>query len=240
MTKEIIIDRIPEEFMYKRLDDGQTCSGECYQTKDGRLFKRYKFPINYYNILKNIADYYQCNHLVLPQEFYFLQSMKEENFIGYIRALVTGQTFGNLDDNINMLKFIKALDFLEKEMIDNSRRGLLYVDMNKNNLYYTKDEEIKVIDQDLYDIVFSHPYIRPVPDSMKDLASTILSVFFTPNKFTNKRIYDNITKCGAHVGGVLRPSQLLSETSDILESTYHTTIETLGDFRKNLELAREK
>lgn len=240
MTKEIVIDKIPEEFMYKRLDDGKSFSGECYETKDGRLFKKYKFPINYYQVLKNIADYYKCNHLVLPEEFYFLENMKEENFIGYIRVLVKGQTFANLDDNINLLKFIKALEFLEKEMILNSRRGLLYVDMNKNNLYYTKEGEIKVIDQDQYDLVFGHSYIRPIPDSMKDLASTIISVFFTPREFTNKQICDNITKCGAHVGGVLMPSQLLSETAEILESNYHSTIVTLGDFRKKLELAREK
>lgn len=240
MTKEIVLDKIPEEFMYKRLDNGTSFSGECYQTKDGRLFKKYKFPINYYKILKNIADYYRCNHLVLPEEFYFLANMEEENFIGYIRAIVSGQSFGNLDENINLLKFISALEFLEKEMIVNSRHGLLYIDMNKSNLFYTEDGEIKVIDQDQYDIVFDHPYIRPIPDSMKDLASTVISVFFTPREFTNKKICDNITKCGAHIGGVLRPSQLLSETADILESTYHSTIETLGDFRKNLELAREK
>ena len=240
MTKEIVLDKIPEEFMYKRLDNGTSFSGECYQTKDGRLFKKYKFPINYYKILKNIADYYRCNHLVLPEEFYFLANMEEENFIGYIRAIVSGQSFGNLDENINLLKFISALEFLEKEMIVNSRHGLLYIDMNKSNLFYTEDGEIKVIDQDQYDIVFDHPYIRPIHDSMKDLASTVISVFFTPREFTNKKICDNITKCGAHIGGVLRPSQLLSETADILESTYHSTIETLGDFRKNLELAREK
>lgn len=240
MTKEIVVDKIPEEFMYKRLDDGTSFSGECYETKDGRLFKKYKYPINYYNVLKNIADYYRCNHLVLPEEFYFLKNMKEENFIGYIRSLVTGQTFGNLDENINLLKFIKSLEFLEKEMILNSRKGLLYVDMNKDNLYYTPNGEIKVIDQDHYELVFDHIYIRPVPDSMKDLASTILSVFFTPREFTNKQICDNITKCGAHVGGVLRPSELLSETAEILENTYHSTIVTLGDFRKKLELAREK
>ena len=41
MTKEIIIDSIPEEFMYKKLGD-DSCSGVCYETKDGRLFKKYK------------------------------------------------------------------------------------------------------------------------------------------------------------------------------------------------------
>ena len=238
MTKEIVVNTIPEDLMFKKIADGT--SGECYETKDGRLFKKYKFPINYYRILKNIADYYRCNHLALPEEFYFLESLKEEHFVGYVRALVTGQSFGNLDENLNLLKFISALEFLEKEMIINARNGLLYVDMNKNNLYYTPEGEIKVIDQDQYDLVFGHPYIRPIPDSMKDLASTIISVFFTPREFTNKQICDNITKCGAHVGGVLKPSQLLSETAEILESTYHSTIVTLGDFRKNLELAREK
>ena len=239
MTKEIVINSIPEEFMYKKLG-GQSCSGDCYETKDGRVFKKYKSSINYYQILKNIADYYRCSHLVLPEEFYFLKSLKEENFIGYTRALVNGVTFSNLQDNINMIKFIKALEFLEREMIENSRRGLLYVDMNKENLIYTPENEIKVIDQDLYDIVFSHPYIKPVPDSMKDLASTIISVMFNSFDFPNEKINANINKCGAHVGGRLTPSQLLTETANILESTQGTTIQTLGDFRKNIELARKR
>ena len=103
MTKEIVVNTIPEDLMYKKIADGT--SGECYETKDGRLFKKYKFPINYYRILKNIADYYRCNHLALPEEFYFLESLKEEHFVGYVRALVTGQSFGNLDENLNLLKF---------------------------------------------------------------------------------------------------------------------------------------
>jgi hypothetical protein len=238
MAKEIVIDKIPEEFTYKKL--GESCSGECYETKDGRVFKKYKFPITYYQSLKNIADYYKCNHLVLPEEFYFLKNMKEENFIGYIRALVTGTTFAHLEDNVEMVKFINALEFLEREMVANSRRSLLYVDMNQDNLFLTPNNEIKVIDQDLYEIIGYHPYIRPVPDSMKDLASTIIHIFFSGREFTDKRICDNIRKCGAHIGGILRPSQLLSETSEILEQDCGSSIRTLGDFRKNLELAREK
>ena len=240
MTKEIVIDKIPEDFMYKKLGNGKSCSGECYQTKDGRVFKKYKFPITYYKCLRDISNYYKCNHLVLPEEFYFLKNLSEENLIGYIRQLVTGNTFSNLPDNIQMMKFIKALEFLEREMVVNSSKGLFYVDMNQENMFYTPNDEIKVIDQDLYEIIFSHPYIRPVPDSMKDLACTIISVFFTPQKFTDERIYDKIRKCGAHVGGILRPSQLLEETSELLETECDTSIITLGDFRKGIELIREK
>ena len=238
MTKEIVIDSIPDDFMYKQL--GEACSGSCYQTKDGRVFKKYKFPISYYKCLKSIADYYRCNHLVLPEEFYFLKNLSEDNFIGYTRQLVNGFTFSNLPDRIEMIKFIKALEFLEREMVANSRRGLLYVDMNQENMFYTQSNEIKVIDQDLYDIIDYHPYIRPIPDSMKDLASTIIYIFFPGREFTDKKICDNIRKCGAHVGGVLRPSQLLSETSEIFERDYDASILTLGDFRKNIELVKEK
>ncbi len=238
MTKEIVIDKIPEEFTHIKL--GESCSGEVYETKKGKAFKKYKFPIKYYQCLKDIADYYRCNHLVLPEEFYFLKNLTEENFIGYTRQLVNGITFENLPNKIEMVKFIKALEFLEREMYANSRRGLLYVDMNQGNLFYTPNNEIKVIDRDMYEIVTYHPYIRPVPDSMKDLASTIIHIFFTGREFTDKRIYDNIRKCGAHIGGILRPSQLLSETSEILEQDCGSSIQTLGDFRKNIELIRVK
>ena len=31
-------------------------SGICYKTSDGRLFKKYKYTIDYYKVLKNMTD----------------------------------------------------------------------------------------------------------------------------------------------------------------------------------------
>ena len=237
-AKEVVLMQIPEEYKYKRLNDG--ISGTCYETLDGRVFKEYKYSINYYSLLKNIANQYKCNHLELPEEFIFLTKLDERNFIGYLRQLVSGEIFEHLSDDINIGNFIKALDLLEREMIDNSRRGLVYIDMNSSNMFYTPQEEIKVIDHDLYDISFFQSFRSRANYNLKELASTIISLFFKERNYLDSRIEENIMKCGAHRNGVLRPSELLIETSNILEESYKGSITTLGDFRKKLELTKEK
>jgi hypothetical protein len=47
-------------------------------------------------------------------------------------------------------------------------------------------------------------------------------------------------KCTTHRNGILRPSELMIETSDILDESFEGSIITLGDFRKKLELTKEK
>ena len=39
-------------------------------------------------------------------------------------------------------------------MIKNSRYGLVYLDINAQNMFFTPEDEIKVIDQDLYEISY--------------------------------------------------------------------------------------
>ena len=123
-AKETVLMQIPEEYKYKRLNDG--ISGTCYETLDGRLFKEYKYSINYYSLLKNIANQYKCNHLELPEEFIFLTKLDERNFIGYLRQLVSGEIFEHLSDDINIGNFIKALDMFSKKSFMLSNSAILF------------------------------------------------------------------------------------------------------------------
>jgi hypothetical protein len=237
-TKETVLTQIPRSYTYRRINDGM--SGICYKTSDGRLFKKYKYTIDYYKILKDIADNFRCNHLALPEEFIFLTSLSEENFIGYLRQLVSGDLFDELSDDINFTKFIKALILVEKEMIDNSKRGLVYLDMNGSNMFYTPQDEIKVIDHDLYDVSFEQSFKERAYYNLRELASTIASCFFSSRNYQDSRIKENVMKCTTHRNGILRPSELMIETSNILEESFEGSIITLGDFRKKLELTKEK
>lgn len=237
-TKETVLTQIPRSYTYRRINDGM--SGICYKTSDGRLFKKYKYTIDYYKVLKDIADYFRCQHLVLPEEFIFLHSLNEENFVGYLRQLITGNHFDDLSDEIDFSKFLKALILVEKEMIENSKRGLVYLDMNGANMFYTKQDEIKVIDHDLYDISYEQSFRDRAYYNLRELASTIASTFFTSRSYSDSRIKENIMKCTTHRNGILRPSELLIETLNILDESFEGSIITLGDFRKKLELTKEK
>ena len=237
-TKETVLTQIPRSYTYRRINDGM--SGICYKTSDGRLFKKYKYTINYYKTLRKIAEEYKCHHLALPEEFIFLSSLNEENFIGYLRKMVDGELFDHLSDDINFTKFMKALILVEKELIDNSKHGLVYLDMNGSNMFYTPLGEIKVIDHDLYDISFEQSFKERAYYNLRELASTIASTFFSTSNYHDSRIRENVMKCTTHRNGILRPSELLIETSDMLDESFGGTIETLGDFRRKLELTKEK
>lgn len=238
-TKETVLTQIPRSYTYRKINNGGM-SGICYKTSDGRLFKKYKYTIDYYKVLKNIADNFRCNHLVLPEEFIFLTSLSEENFIGYLRQLIEGNLFDNLNDDINFAKFLNALVLVEREMIENSKRGLIYLDMNGSNMFYTPNDEIKVIDHDLYDISFEQSFKERAYYNLRELASTIASCFFSTRNYQDSRIKENVMKCTTHRNGILRPSELMIETSNILEESFEGSIITLGDFRKKLELTKEK
>ena len=69
-TKETVLMQIPRSYTYKKISD-EGMSGICYKTSDGRLFKKYKYTIEYYKVLKNIADYFRCNHLFNLNLFFF-------------------------------------------------------------------------------------------------------------------------------------------------------------------------
>jgi hypothetical protein len=129
---------------------------------------------------------------------------------------------------------------LEKEMINNSRNGLVYLDMNGSNMFYTPQDEIKVIDHDLYDVSFEQSFKERAYYNLRELASTIASCFFSSRNYQDSRIKENVMKCTTHRNGILRPSELLIETSDILDESIEGSIITLGDFRKKLELTKEK
>ena len=76
--------------------------------------------------------------------------------------------------------------------------------------------------------------------NLRELASTIASCFFSSRNYQDSRIRENVMKCTTHRNGILRPSELMIETTNILEESFTGSILTLGDFRKKLELTKEK
>lgn len=234
---EQVVDSIPNSFLKKHIDSGK--QGDCYLTEDNKLFKHYKDGVPNYQELKFIADRYQCEHLALPETFLFLKSISEENFIGFVRKYVDGQRFSQLSDKIKVSSFVKALCDMEKELLYNSRYGLEYFDLHEDNILYTHDDEIKVIDQGMYFVSYGDEFRRLAKENCYCLVDTIIPVFYGSIHVGIDSV-DELISRATGFNSFIRPSEMLEESIYEIEKRSCEEIATIGDFKRNLKLAKEK
>ena len=93
--KNIVVDKIPEEYMIKSLGSG--VSAECFLTSEGKVFKKYHDENNrwIYNSHKN-KERYESRVFVFPEVYVFKGSVSPENFIGYMMEYVKDLNIVNL------------------------------------------------------------------------------------------------------------------------------------------------
>ena len=235
MENKVILNNIPGEFTQKELGSGMF--GTCYLTKDGRVFKKFFSPMDNYDVLSYISNYYKSNHLVLPEQFVFLNN-DPKNYIGYIREYVDGKNFESLSDCIEVERFIKALQSIEKEIIENVKKGLEYHDTHSENLLYTPKDEIKIIDSDLFNISYDYDYSERIGYTFMDIAYSINNKVLDANN-VNDAIEKLISKSYKYYeSGFIKPSQLMYELAMELKRLTGNENQTLGDMRNSLKLVK--
>jgi hypothetical protein len=236
-AKEVSLTEIPNSYFKRFL--GKGTEGSCYLTEDNEVFKHFCSSRVDYDVLKFIADTYSSSHLVLPNTFLFMGDICEKNLIGYLSQYIVGDHFDQLKDSIDLKTFLVALNKLEKEMIDNSFHGLVYNDMHSENLFYTPEDEIKVIDQSLYDVSYKDDFRYRAYDNLRDLAATIIPTFFGHDDPNSKELCRVIMICGGSLDDFMRPSEMVEASVDILERLNESRISTYGDFKKNVRALRK-
>ena len=236
MENKVILNNIPDEFTQKEL--GRGTSGICYLTKDGRVFKKLFSPMDNYDTLSYMSEHYKSDHLALPEQFVFLDN-DHDNFIGYLRKYIEGKNFKSLDDCIEVERFIKALQSLEKEIIENTKRGLEYHDTHYANLLYTPEDEIEIIDPFLFDISYNdYDYKNRIGYTFMDIAYSINNKVLDVNN-VNDAIDKLISKSYEYyASGFIKPSQLMYELAMELKRLTGNENQTLGDMRNNLKLVK--
>ena len=142
------IKEIPQNLKYKYIDSG--CFGSCYQTKDGKCFKLFRSDFSEYEYnIKNLSKY-KSENIVFPETLVYL----DNKFIGYITDYVKGQRFDKLDKKENMNTLLLALTKLEKELFNLAKEKISMSDCNSRNAYYTDDKIIKIVDTDMFEIIY--------------------------------------------------------------------------------------
>lgn len=236
-SNKVILTEIPDEYTYERINSG--ACGVCYLTKDGKVFKEFFAEIDNLSLLEYIANKYRCNHLLLPEQFVFLQTANSLEFIGYIRKYVEGQALSSLDDKVECSKLIKALCELEKEIIMNIKNGLEYHDTHGENVFYTPDDEIKIIDPDLFEISYEENFREKVNGTLMDMNYSLNSGVFEIANLKNSPLASLVQRSHKYYErGFLKPSDYVSELVSTLESTSESPILTIGDVKKELKLIK--
>ena len=125
--KNIVVDKIPEEYMIKSLGSG--VSAECFLTSEGKVFKKYHDENNrwIYNSHKN-KERYESRVFVFPEVYVFKGSVSPENFIGYMMEYLKGFKYSELENSILIRDLINAVRVIEREIKSLTFQGLMFTD----------------------------------------------------------------------------------------------------------------
>lgn len=234
MRKEKIFTQIPEGYYHRRLNNG--CSATCYLTDFGKVFKEYPEEYKYIIELEALA-YYQSEYFAFPEEFIFLLEEERKSLRGYLMKHIEGTPIKTLEDATMIRDFTRALNEFEREMLRLTTQGLLFTDLNQENLIYTPDKKIKAVDTDLYDVTSDDDFSSMYKRNLKELAATIIAQFVGDDNFKNEQLTEYVRRCGAY--GRLRSSSLLEILAEEAEKEIKEPVETVGEFRQMLRLLKK-
>lgn len=227
-------DKIPSSFYYRDIVNGEGACGICFLTKDGRVYKEFDKMTPRFDTLKYISEYYDSPHMASAETFVF---DNKDNFVGYLRELVEGDAFARLPEYVKVRDLLKAVCELEKEMIQNAKNGLDYIDLNPGNLIYTPDKTIKVIDHDLFTISYEDDKER-IFDALYELSTTIGQILGCSSS-ENSDIDSIVSRTySIYSPNFIRPSQMLEMLIEYAEKHTKEEVETYSDLSKKLQLCK--
>ena len=124
---------------------GSGCNSTCYLTTDNHVFKRFNNPKVFENNLKSICGLHIPTY-VFPQSIVTLES----TIIGYIMEYVEGVKVQFLNKQISLEEYLNALRMAEQDTLILSNLSIHSFDLKSENVLYTPDGKMKVIDTDFY------------------------------------------------------------------------------------------
>ena len=233
----IVVDKIPEEYMIKSLGSG--VSAECFLTSEGQVFKKYHSDNNrwVYNSHKN-KEHYDSRIFVFPEIYVFKESVSPENFVGYLMEYVNGFKYSELESSILIRDLINAVRRIEREIKRLTCQGLMFTDLNKDNIMFRTINEPKVIDTDLYEATYNDMFGDMFKENIKELAETIISDILSSGLLESLKMNRYILDCGCY--GMVLPSVMMEELLHYAEQRLETSIISYGEYKNGLKLLKRK
>lgn len=233
-NKKIILPKIPDYF-HRELINDKGLQGNIFRYSKELIYKEYKtdnFNLPQLELLTEQVSTY----MAFPKVLVFEGDYSYESFKGYLSDYFEGNVIYNLNGQILIREFVKALEVFEMEVIKLSKMGIRVHDMHQENLILTPDNVIVGVDTDLFEVT-SEFTIELLRSNMKELSETIISELVKLAQIESSRLNDLVNECGAY--GRIKPSALLKEFINYFEQRMFR-IETVSDFKNGMRLIRKK
>lgn len=232
----IIVNEVPDEYKYTYIGTG--CSGRCYITKDGDVYKEFNHNLISSYFLKIFTEV-KCDSIVFPKELVYLKEINDDHLIGYKMDYVRGTLLKDLEyQNISITDYINALDKVENDIKDISLKSSIQIDdINPGNVIYTKEKEFKIIDTDFYSCSYSESPLYVYKSNLREWGNLVLSIIGYNYPFEDYKL--NIMFESCIFNGKVKPSHIIYELYNRLNQRVDYPIETLEDYNKNLKLLKK-
>lgn len=232
MEKELIVSNTDG---LKELSLGCGCNGECFLTKDGKVYKEFFFSDGTNDINIKLLCGLKSRVFVFPETLVY--GSKNGNMLGYIMNYVSGKLLTDIDSDTLLRDYLYALLRVERETIELSKNHIKINDSSYYNIIYTNDNSLEIIDTDFYDVDSKEQYLYR--KNMISISYGTLYPFIGYNKsidFINERLNQLYFYLN---GGLIRPSEFISEFMDEFESMGIQT-NTIEEFNDSLKLVRKE
>ena len=230
----IIVPYLDQSYLTDYIQEGAI--GTCYRIGNNEVFKKYHAEISNYEDYRRLVGITSPS-FAFPKKSIYLEKYGEEYFLGYIMDYIEGKRLSQLDGNIDIKDMFNKIDLLEKEIkLLVEQKNVIMYDLHEENLLVTPNNEIKVIDTDMFTFGY-YDIIDNYKDNMRELGLTILHFFLKDYKFKSEKLQDYYYRC--IFDGRVKPSYLLNEALLEMEKELKESINTFNDLNRSIKLIKK-
>lgn len=221
--EEIIPVENVKELKDKKIHRG--FNGTCYITKDGEFFKLMEEPNM--DTLEKLSKF-SSPHFLFPKRLVY---DKHGKLIGYVREYVDGDTIANIPSEFNLDKYTSEIEKIENEIAVLTNYKLHIVDAGVNNILYTNDGELRIIDTDFYEpnSTISGLYAANMKNVGYSLMYPVCDITKPMRCNRDLNIYMQRT-----LDGKMKPSDLIYEFAREIYLRGDYPEDSIGEFKKQV------
>ena len=184
-----------------------TGHGKCYLTEDNMVFVL--TGSCHESDIKRLSKFYST-HFVFPRTLVYI----DNKLVGYLREPNNGDSVDNLPNFVSYESYQSEIERVEREIDVLTQYRLRLLGIGKENIFYSEEEGIRVVDVEAYQTVKNSNGLRAY--NVRDFAYSVLSpaVDISKPEFRDDKLneYSHLT-----YEGFMNPSNLLYEINDKME-----------------------
>ena len=184
-----------------------TGHGKCYLTEDNMVFVL--TGSCHEADIKKLSKFYST-HFYFPRVLVYI----DNKLVGYLREPNNGDSVDNLPNFVSYESYQSEIERVEREIDVLTQYRLRLLGIGKENIFYSEEEGIRVVDVEAYQTVKNSNGLRAY--NVRDFAYSVLSpaVDISKPEFRDDKLneYSHLT-----YEGFMNPSNLLYEINDKME-----------------------